>query len=260
MYVPYIGIGLQKTKFSIAFYAQTGIGVYYKNFTWKAEYLQGIVPDISFFDYKNLEYYAQNIFAYDFSAVRILSLTRVGRILYGFHSANSGEVVENIFTDLGVRQVFSLDTQMYNDDLTILTGTFSVGFDFVPSYRQNSIFTKIVIPLTLDFIHSKLGFMGTVFYTAYLSDERSILIGERYSGYDSAKTISRIRDGALYSNLYHLTGTFDMIYRIYLRSLPSPYDRIYFAVGGNVGFGYHVDTLKTDLLLYGNGSFWIRTV
>lgn len=255
VFFPYIGIGLQATNFSIAWYALTGLNVYYKNLSWRLEYLQGLIPDISLFDYKNLEYYAQNIFSYDFSGFRISSLTRFGRILYGFHSAEKVELTESVFTDFGLRQIFSLDAQIYNDDLTILTGTYSLGFDYVPRYHQNSVFFKLVMPLTLDFVHSKLGFMGTLFHTAYLSPQRPIVIGERYSGYDAAKSLTAVHNGSLYTNMYHLYGALDLIYRIYLSGLPTPYNRFYFALGGNVGFGSFVEDGRTDLLYMGTAAF-----
>ncbi|MGL4524464.1 MAG: hypothetical protein ACRCVN_02930 [Spirochaetia bacterium] len=251
IYSPYIGLGLQSTKFSIGYYLHTGMHLYYKKFSWKVEYLQGIIPDLAFFDYKNLEYYGQNTFIYDFNSVRVSSLTRMGKILYGFHSTDEAQLKGNVFTDFGIQQNFALDVQFFNDEFIILTSTFSLGFDFIPDHHQSAIFYKMVTPLTLDFVHSKLGFMTTIFYTAYLSQQRDVIIGKRYFGYDAAIDLLPLKTGDLYNNFYHFTGTFDMIYRIYFRGLPSPSDRFYFAVGANVGFGQHLQGKKFDLLYMG---------
>lgn len=255
LFLPYIGIGLQPTKFSSSFVAQTGIRIHYNRFTWKLEYVQGLIPDMSLFDYKNLEYFGQTYFSIDFNNVRLSSLTKFGKLLYAFHSKNEIELEKNANTYFGIHQVFSIDSQLYNNDFIIMTGMLNMGFDFIPTFNQSSYFIKTVSPITFDFIHSKLGFMGTLFYTGYISKNKPLIIGENYSGYDEAINIKINDPNGLFNNFYHLTGTFDLIYRIYLRSLPSPADRIYFTFGGNIGFGYDIDSKNTDLLYMGTIAF-----
>lgn len=130
-------------------------------------------------------------------------------------------------------------------------GMLNIGFDTIPSQAQSSYFIKTVSPITFDFIHSKLGLMGTLFYTDYISKQQTLIIGENYSGYDEAINIVTSDPNGLYNEFYHLSGTMDLIYRIYLRSLPTPRDRVYFAIGENIEFGYHADIDRVDLLYIG---------
>lgn len=251
IYAPFIGIGLLPTKFSSAFVAQVGLMLHYHNFSWKLDYLQTIIPDMSLFDYKNLEYIGQSQFIWDFSHFRISSLTQVGLRLFAYHSKTEAELEKNAFTTPSIKQIFSLDSQIFNNDFIIMTSMINTGIEYVPHFDQTSYFIKTVNPITLDFIHSKIGFMASMFYTTYLSKNTSLIIGENYSGYDEAIGIITKNIDGLFNNFYHLTGTLDFIYRIYFRSLPTPANRIYIAIGGNIGFGYHQYSQKTDLLYIG---------
>lgn len=254
-FAPYIGIGVQPTKFSISFFAQTGIALFYKNFTWKLEYSHAFLPDLSLFDYKNIENYGQNIFIYNFTGYRISSVTKFGNFLYAFSSKNDFILEQNTLTTLGIQQIFSIDSQLYNNDFIILTSMLTIGFNIVPTYHQSSFYLKTIMPITFDFIHSKLGFMGSFFYSQYLSKNRLLIIGEKYSGYDEAIDLSIKNPKGLYNQFYDLTGTLDIIYRVYFRFLPSPFDRFYLAVGGNIGFGVVEEKNRIDFLYMATVAF-----
>jgi len=248
IFSPYIGIGLQPTKFSIALYAQTGINIFYKKFTWKLEYLNGIVPDLSLFDYKNLEYFGQNVFIYDFNNVRISSTTKVGNFLYASHSQNIHELKINAKTMLGIKEIISFDFQVYNNEFINISSMFNVGIDHIIDVNESSYYLKMKIPLTIDFLHSKLGFMLTAFYTDYISKDRNYIIGETFSGYDEGIDIFLKNENGFFNNFYDLYGSLDIIYRVYMRFLPSGYDRIYVAVGGSTGIAYRKENQNTDFL------------
>ena len=254
-FAPYIGVGMQPTKFSISFFVQTGVALSYKNFSWRLEYLHAFLPDLSLFDYKNIENYGQNILIYDFTGFRISSTTKFGNLLYAFPSNNEMILEQNTLTVFGIHQIFSLDAQIYNNDFIILTSMFSLGFNVIPSYEQSSFYFKTRIPLTFDFIHSKLGFMGTFFYSGHLSKNRPLIIGEKYSGYDEAIDVLITKPEGLFNQFYDLTGALDMIYRVYFRSLSSPFDRFYVAIGGNIGFGILSKESRVDLLYMGTVAF-----
>lgn len=268
IFFPYLGIGIQPTKFSISFFAQTGIQIFYKDFTWRLEYYHAFIPELKLFDYTKLQYFGQTMFIYNFNTFRISSLTRVGEIVYAFHSSNETELKKNAHLSFGIKQIFSIDSQLYHDELTILTSMLNIGFDIIPLYQQSSFFIKAVAPITFDFIHSKLGFMGTIFYTQYLSKNRSLIIGESYSGYDEAIDVSITNPQGLFNKFYQTFVTFDFIYRIYMRFLPSPFKRFYVAVGGNIGIGYDDKKIQSDFLgmgtvavgyeLYGTLPFELR--
>ncbi len=251
IYFPFIGIGLNYTKYSIAFYAQTGINIFYKDFTWRLEYLQGIVPDFGAFDYKNLEYFGQNIFMYDFDSFRISSLTKSGIFLYSKHTRYYTNLEENSHTKFGLGQVFSLDAQIFNNDFVIFTGMISFALDHIIDNKQTSYNVRIKTPVTIDLPASKLGFMATAFYTDYLSEDMGYMISERASGYDEAIDIFIHDIDGLYNNFYDMYFTIDAIYRVYMKFLPTVYDRIYIAFGGNTGVAYSRTRKNLDYLYMG---------
>ena len=250
LYAPYIGLGMRLSLFSIAPFAQAGLSVQHKIFTWGLEYAQGLMPDVAFFpDYKKLEYYGQNTFSLNFNAARLSSVTKLGNMLQAYPGANEEELERNVFTTLSLREILALDVQFYNDDLTIFTGTFELGFDYVPFFNQSSFFIRTEMPVTFDFIHSKLGLMPSLFYARYLWGARSLMIQRKYYGYDAANALTSISDADYFNRWYDFTGALDLVYRIYFRSLPSPTDRMYISLGGNIGFGMNLDRGgKADLL------------
>lgn len=255
IYFPFIGIGLNYTKYSIAFYAQTGINIYYKDFSWRLEYLQGIVPDLGAFDYKNLEYFGQNIFTYDLNSFRISSLTKTGIFLYSKYSENYTDLEKNSDTKFGLGQVFSLDAQIFNNDFVTFTSMISFALDHIVDNNQTSFNVRIKTPITINFLGSKLGFMATAFYTDYLSEDMGYMIAERFSGYDEAIDIFIHDIDGLYNNFYDMYFTLDAIYRIYMEFLPRGYDRLYFAFGGNTGIAYSKTTENLDHLYMGTVAF-----
>ena len=251
IFSPYIGIGLQPTQFSVAVYAQTGINLFYKNFTWRLEYLNGIIPDFSLFDYKNIEYFGQNIFFYNFNNSRISSTTKVGNFVYATHVKYIDELEDNANTMLGIKQIFSFDSQIYNSEFIKITSLLNFGIDHIVDVNESSYYLKFKIPLTIDFLHSKLGFMITGFYTDYISQDRNYIIGETFSGYDEAIGIFIKNENGLFNNFYDLYGSIDIIYRVYMRFLPSGFDRVYMAVGGTTGVAYRKENKNTDFLYMG---------
>lgn len=254
LYAPYVGVGMRMSLFSIAAFAQAGLSVQHKNFYWGLEYAQGLMPDVAFMpDYKKLEYYGQNIFSLNFHAIRLSCVTKFGKMLQAYPSINEEELERNVFTTLSLREILAMDVQFYNDDLTIFTGTFELGFDYVPFFNQSSFFIRTELPITFNFIHSKLGLMPTIFYTRYLSQERRLMIERKYFGYDAANALMPVVDSDYFNQWYDLSGGLDLVYRIYFRGLPSPVDKLYFALGGNVGFGTNLEhqRKKVDLLYMG---------
>lgn len=252
IYLPYVGLGMQPTKFSISYFANTGIAIFYKKFTWKLEYWHGIIPDLSLFDYKNIEFYGQNYFSYDFSGVRFSSLTRFGKMLYAYAEPRREELDNRTKIMPGLKQIFSLDSQLFNNEFIIFSSMINLGIDYIIPVEQISFFIKTAAPITFDFLHSKLGFAVSLFYVRSLSTVSPFIIGENYTGYDSAVNLVITDNRGLYQNFYCFTGALDMIYRIYFRSLPSPANDLYVAIGGNMGFGKELQNSRTDFLYMGN--------
>jgi len=244
LYAPYIGIGIQPTKFSISFFARTGLQIYYKKLSWQLEYYHAFIPELSIFDYNKLQFFLQNTLVYDFNNFRISSLTRIGEIVHVLSSPNEISLEQDSQLYFTIKQILSLDAQIYNNEFTIITSMLNIGFDILPFQKQSSFYLKSVMPITIDFLHSKLGIMGTLFYTSYLSVNRKFIIGESFSGYDEAIDIHINKSNAYYNEFYDFYISLDFLYRLYLNPLPSPYNKFYFAVGGNFGFAFDDATIN----------------
>lgn len=173
-------------------------------------------------------------------------------MLYAYFEPRQEELDNRTKTITGLQQIFSLDSQLFNNEFIIFSSMINLGIDYIIPVEQISFFVKTVAPITFDFLHSKLGFAVSLFYVRSLSTASPFIIGENYAGYDSAVNLVIKDNRGLYQNFYCFTGAFDMIYRIYFRSLPSPANDLYVAIGGNVGFGRELQNSRTDFLYMGN--------
>lgn len=235
---PYIGIGIGKTKYSLSWLAHVGGMISYRNIKWKLEFYHTFIPDMTLFDFNNLEYYVQSIFQLYFDRVSLLLITRYGNLIFtkNTYSSDLNSIATTCFA---LDQIMRLSFTVFDNSLIIMSGLWDLDLEYIPHLGQVSWSTRVSLPLTFNFIHSKLGIKSTLFFTQFLGSVRKMHIGEQYLGYENAIPIGK-NSSPLYYQHYNLIGSIDMVYRIYLQFLQGAWNRIYVAGTANIGFGSRV--------------------
>ncbi|MBN2652846.1 MAG: hypothetical protein JXR63_10730 [Spirochaetales bacterium] len=245
---PYIGIALQKTFFSSSIFAESGIKVFHKDFSWSLEYLHAFIPSFSTFDYALHEFYGKNTFRYDLPHFTITSTTKFGNFLFAQNQDQIIDKRESSLRDFAIKQEFQFDFAIFDNGIYEVTSTINSGLVHIPNYDQTSFYLEAKMPCTFDFAHSEFGIMPSLFYSEFLSEKSEISIGKKFLGYDGAVNLNKktITDSALFYNFYQLAGSIDLVYRVYLQPLKAPADRIYIGFDFNTGFATNLQTMETD--------------
>ncbi len=257
IFSPYIGIGLQRTFFSSAWFVQTGLKLSYKSFKWSLGFKHAFIPDFSVFNPHILEYYGENIFSVGLGAVTFSTGTKAGSMVFATNPLNGQLVKTNAVRLFAVKQNILCDFNLYNDGFNQISGLVEGGLYHLPFEQQTFGYVQAQLPATFHFGHGELGFLPQFVYADYMTENRRIHGLNRHSIYRSS--IQLIQKQSLATDFcnrfYHITGNIDGTYRFFFSPLKAPADRLYVGLHSSIGFGTDKETLKTDMLYTGGISF-----
>ncbi len=257
LFSPYIGIGLNRTFFASAWFAETGLKLYYKHFKWKIEYKQAFTPDPAVKTIRLFEYYGTNTFTVQFPSLAVSAETKAGGMVFGKNPLHGHTIHTQAIRLFAVKQNIICNFSLYDNGFDHISGVLESGIYFIPSKEQSIGYMQAEIPATFHFGHSELGFLPHITYAHSLTKRKTLNAFPRHAMYRGGILLTKQHSipEHLYYSLYELNGNLSGTYRIFFSPLKAPADRLYVGLNGNVGFGTDTQTRKTDLLYASGLSF-----
>lgn len=251
---PFIGVGMRKTFFSSSWFAEAGMKLFYKNFSWDSQFMHAIIPSFSPMSFDLLEFYGRNEFTLNFDSLSISAETVVGKLLFAEGPLNGEELKEKAFLAPALQQNLLFDATIYTDGLNNISTLVDLGLYHLWEKEETFAYLHAKVPMNFDFIHTEFGLAPEIFYTGYLSKNQTTNIGWDHRTFGGAIALNQPKSTDLVNKYYDLYGNIDFIYRIFFQPLPAPADRIYLGIHFNTGFGTTLNTMETDALYAGGIS------
>ena len=247
LFLPFTGAGLRKSAFSSILSVSAGLKYFSSNQKLYLQWIHGITPDFSCFDYTLTESYGTGGAEWDFQG-HVLSISAsAGRMLYSQDTDYFIDPVSTSFTVFSLTENLSFELMLYNDGLNKASATVSASLKQIPENGHSSFRTDFSLPISFDFVFMEAGLLARLFYSNSFTTD-SLNIGKKHFIYENAVLLSAGKTGSDYYRRYETAICLDSVIRFFAFMLPAPADRIYIGINGSAGFGYDRYDSRTDWL------------